>query len=321
MGTILITGANGFVGRHLAARLTAAGYALRLTVRRPLAVDDVLYKLGEVIDCGNVDSMTDWLPAVRGVSAVVHLANRAHVMYEMADEQAALYQHVNVDGTLRLAEQSAEAGVKRLIYLSSVKVLGESTGESGVFDDAVLPNPQNSYAVSKREAEQLLINIASTTAMNVTILRPPLVYGPGVGANFLRLMNWIACGIPLPLSAVDNRRSMIYVGNLADGIRVCLDETRAAGRFYLISDGTPVSTASLVEQLSNALQVADRSWPLPTAILRSLAGALGQGEGVRRLTDSLVVDDRLLRQDLNWQPPISREEGLQHTAKWFRTLR
>lgn len=320
MATCLVSGANGFVGRQLCAALAAGGHSLRLALRGQPERDDSLLRLGRPIVVGDVDGMTDWSPALAGATAVVHLANRAHVMVESAADSLAVYRRINVDGTRRLAEQAAAAGVRRLVYLSSVKVLGEATGLEP-FSDKSLPSPGDPYAVSKWEAEQALMSISASTGLQVTILRPPLVYGPGVGANFLRLMRWVARGVPLPLSAVDNRRSMIYVGNLAACIVVCLEHADAAGKTYLVSDGEAASTAALVERLAEALQVPDRSWPLPPGLLCRMASLVGQGDTVRRLTDSLEVDDRVIRLELGWAPPHSLDEGLRYTAEWFRTLR
>lgn len=316
----LVTGATGFVGRHLCAELAAAGYSLRFGMRRLPAADDSLQDLGESVVVGDVDGMTDWAPALAGVDAVVHLANRAHVMRERGGDPLAVYRRVNVEGTRHLAEQAADAGVRRFVYLSSVKVLGETT-EGKPFDDMSPPAPRDFYSISKWEAEQALADISAETGLQVTILRPPLVYGPSVGANFLRLMRWVAREVPLPFSAIDNRRSMIYVGNLAACIKTCLEHPGAAGRTFLVSDGAPVSTAGLVVALAKALDVPDRSWPLPPSLLVAMASLLGKGEEVRRLTESLEVDDCAARQDIGWMPPYSMEEGLKRTAEWFRSLR
>jgi nucleoside-diphosphate-sugar epimerase len=273
--------------------------------------------MGELIVVGDIHGTTDWFRALGDATAVVHLANRAHVMREKAEDPFALYHKVNVQGTRRLAEQAVAAGVRNFVYLSSVKVLGEAT-QSEPFDDKSLPNPQDPYAHSKWQAEQTLGSIASASGMQTTILRPPLVYGAGVGANFLWLMKWIARGIPLPLSAVCNHRSMIYVGNLVDSVRVCMEDPRAAGKSYLVSDGPAVSTAQLVQQLAVALGVPNRSWPVPPRLLQAFASASGRGGAVRRLTESLVVNDFTIRQETGWTPPHLLNDGLQQTADWFR---
>ena len=309
--TTLITGATGFVGRNLAQYL-ATRHPLRLAVRE-LAAGESLRSFGEVIATGNVCSSTDWSESLKGVNAIVHLANRAHVLRETAADPAAACREVNVEGTRRLAEQAAVAGVRRLVYLSSVKVLGERT-QVQAFGEASLPAPEDPYAESKRNAEQVLRDIAARTGLEVVVLRPPLVYGPGVGANFLRLMQWVAQGIPLPVAAIHNRRSLIYVGNLASAIEACLLHPAAAGRTYLLSDGAPVSTARLVTMLAAALGVSDRSWPLSPALLRLTGKVIGMGGEVARLVDSLEVDDVAIRRDLGWLPPLTMAEGLRATA-------
>jgi nucleoside-diphosphate-sugar epimerase len=242
-------------------------------------------------------------------------------MHELDDEHALTYQHVNLEGTRRLAEQAAEAQVKRLIYISSVKVLGESTDEIGVFNNLTPPNPQDAYARSKLKAENVLKEISNQAGMQLTILRPPLVYGPGVGANFLNLMACVARGIPLPLAAIGNQVSMIYVDNLADSVRACLYAPFSSGKTYLISDGAPISTASLISQLAYSLEVSNRSWALPLPSLLGIAKVFGRVEEMRRITKSLVIDDRDIRNEIGWQPPFTMAEGLSHTAKWFREAR
>lgn len=309
--TTLITGAAGFVGRNLGQYL-ATRHPLRLAVRE-LAAAESLRSFGEVFAVGNVCSSTDWSESLKGVNAVVHLANRAHVLRETAADPAAACREVNVEGTRRLAEQAVAAGVRRLVYLSSVKVLGERT-EARAFGEASLPAPEDPYAESKRDAEQVLHDIAARTGLEVVVLRPPLVYGPGVGANFLRLMQWVARGIPLPVAAIHNRRSLMYVGNLASAIEACLLHPAAAGRTYLLSDGAPVSTAQLVTLLAAALGVSDRSWPLSPAVLRLTGKVTGMGGEVARLVDSLEVDDAAIRRDLGWLPPLTMAEGLRATA-------
>ncbi|MDP1536720.1 MAG: NAD-dependent epimerase/dehydratase family protein [Burkholderiales bacterium] len=313
--TTLITGAAGFVGHNLGLYL-ATRHSLRLAVRA-LSAGESLRSFGEVVAVGNVCSTTDWTESLKGVHAVVHLANRAHVLRETATDPAAACREVNVDGTRRLAEQAVAAGVRRLVYLSSVKVLGERT-QAQAFGEASLPAPEDPYGESKRDAEQVLRDIAARTGLEVVVLRPPLVYGPGVGANFLRLMQWVARGIPLPVAAIHNRRSLIYVGNLASAIEACLLHPAAAGRTYLVSDGAPVSTAQLVTMLAAALAVSDRSWALSPALLRLTGMALGMSGEVARLVDSLVVDDDLIRRELGWNPPFSTAEGLRDTAIAYR---
>ena len=314
MASTLITGAAGFVGHYLCRHL-APRHALRLAVRA-LPAGDSLREFGEVHASGDVCGTTDWSESLRGVNAVVHLANRAHVMRESAVDPVAAYLEVNVEGTRRLAEQAVAAGVQRLVYLSSVKVLGERT-PAKAFDGLSIPAPEDPYGQSKRDAEQVLRDVAEKTGLEVVVLRPPLVYGPGVGANFLRLMRWVSRGIPLPVSAVHNRRSLIYVGNLASAIESALLHPAAAGKTFLVSDGAPVSTAQLVSMLASALEVSDRSWPLLPSLLQFAGTIAGKRGEVDRLIDSLAVDDSAIRRDLGWMPPFSMAEGLRETAIAF----
>ena len=313
--TTLIAGAAGFVGRNLCQYL-APRHSLRLAVRA-LPAGASLRDFGAVFASGDVCGTTDWSESLRGVHAVVHLANRAHITREATADPAAAWREVNVEGTRRLAEQAAAAGVRRLVYLSSVKVLGERT-QAEVFSEASLPAPEDPYGQSKRDAEQALRDVAAKTGLEVVVLRPPLVYGPGVGANFLRLMRWVARGIPLPVAAIHNRRSLIYVGNLVSAIETCLMHPAAAGRTYLVGDGEPVSTAQLVAMLASALTVSDRSWPLPPVLLRLAGTAVGMSSEVARLVDSLEVDDAAIRWELAWLPPFSLPEGLRETAAAYR---
>jgi nucleoside-diphosphate-sugar epimerase len=312
---ILITGAAGFVGRNLSDYLRPR-HTLRLAVRNAQPGHGAA-SAGDVVAVGDICGETDWTMALAGVEAVVHLANRAHVMRDNAADPLAVFRSVNVEGTRQLAEQSAAAGVRRLVYLSSVKVLGERSLEHP-FDEASSAAPEDPYGQSKWEAEQALHAVAAETGLEVVVLRPPLVYGPGVGANFLRLMQWVARGIPLPVSAIHNRRSLIYAGNLASAIETCLSHRAAAGRTYLLSDGAAPGTAQLVAMLASALKVPDRSWPLPPALLQWAGTLLGMGGAVARLTDSLAVDDAAIRRDLGWSPPFSMAGGLSETAAAYR---
>jgi len=315
---ILITGATGFVGRNL-SDLLRPRHVLRLAVRNPLPAQGV-HAADEVVAVGAIDGETDWSTALAGVDVVVHLANRAHVMRETVADPLQAFRTVNVEGTRSLAEQASAAGVRRLIYLSSVKVLGESTPDRP-FDESSQPAPEDAYGQSKLEAEQALCAVAAKTGLEVVVLRPPLVYGPGVGANFMRLMRLVARGLPLPLGAVRNRRSLIHVRNLASAIEVCLTHERAAGQTFLVSDGEAFSTAQLISMLAAGLGVADRSWALPPGLLRFAATCAGLKAQASRLLDSLVVDDAAIRRELGWVPPLSSAEGVRDTAAASRGSR
>jgi UDP-glucose 4-epimerase len=236
-------------------------------------------------------------------------------MNDRVQDPLVLYRATNTDATLNLARQAVAAGVKRFVFISSIKVNGE--GRELPYSEFDLPSPQDAYAISKWEAEQGLRAIESSTGMQVVILRPPLVYGPGVGANFLRLMRSVERGLPLPFGRVDNRRSLLYLGNFTDAIRVCLDHPAAAGQTFLLSDGEDVSSADLIRRLALAMHRPARLLPLPPSWLRAAGALLGRGAEVDRLLGSLSVDSSKIRRELGWRPPFSMDEGLSQTADYY----
>lgn len=308
MNQVLVTGANGFVGQALCPHLENAGWSVLKAVRAPRE---------GCITVGDISPDTDWRAALNGVDAVVHLAARAHIMQDSAQDPLAIYRAINCAGTGNLARQAAQSGVKRLLYVSSIKVNGESTTDRP-FRAGDTPHPQDPYGISKWEAEQALQRVATETTLEIVILRPPLIYGAGVKANFLRLIKLTARGLPLPLGMVKNRRSLLYLGNLADAIRVCLNHPAAAGKTYLVSDGEPLSTAELVQRLATALGISATLLPIPPSLLR-LAGLLtGKRAEVARLLDSLEIDNTAIRNELDWQPPYTLEQGLAATVAWYR---
>ena len=308
--TVLVTGANGFIGRALCDVLAASGRRVRQAVRMPVP------SLPDAMAVGDIGADTDWRTALEGVSGVVHLAARTHVLRETATDPLTEYRKINVSATKRLARSAAAGGVRRLVFVSSVKVNGEHTEERPFTEDGA-PRPKDAYGVSKWEAEQALSRIAAETGLEVVVLRPPLVYGPGVKGNFLRLMNLVARGVPLPLGAVDNRRSFIYSGNLTGAIATALDASQAAGRTYLVSDGEDVSTPDLVRGLARALGVKPRLLSLPLAALGLGATLAGKRAEFARLTGSLQVDSSRIRRELGWEPRYSLARGLEETARWF----
>ena len=273
---------------------------------------------GETAIVGNIDASTKWADALRGVDTVIHLAARVHVMKEKAADPLTEFLKVNLYGTSNLAQQAAGAGVKRLVYVSSVKVNGETT-DARPFAETDEPDPRDPYAVSKLQAEQVLQRISGETGLEVVIVRPPLVYGPGVKGNFLRLLAAIDRGIPLPLAGAHNLRSLVYVGNLVDALIVCASHPAAAGQTYLVRDGEDVSTAILVEKLSRALGRDSRLFGLPPGLLRAAATLLGRAEQMDRLFGSLRVNDQKIRGELGWVPPYSMEQGLRATVDWYRS--
>ncbi len=315
---VLVTGATGFVGLSANNAFSQVDISVCAAVRRPedagrLAAGQV------VVAVGDLSATTDWRAALEGIDAVVHLAGRAHVLKEDAADPLAECRRINRDATLNLARQAAAAGVKRFIFVSTVKVNGE--GRDALYTAIDAPDPHGPYAQSKWEAEQGLHEIAAQTGLEVVILRPPLIYGPGVKANFLRLLQAVDRGIPLPLAAVCNRRSLLYVENFASALLACLTRPEAAGRTYFVRDGEDVSSAELVRRLAHALGRPARLVPVPPGMLQAAGMVLGKKAAVDRLLGSLTVDDAPLRQELGWMPPFTLDEGLAATARWYRETR
>lgn len=268
------------------------------------------------IAVGDIGPATDWSAALAGIECVVHLAGRAHVASEGSAALAAA-RLVNVDGTRRLAEAAAANGVRRLVFLSSVKVNGEATGATP-YGESDPPRPEDAYGITKWEAEQALRQVAASSRMEIVVLRAPLVYGAGVKGNFLRLADLVARGVPLPLASVCNRRSLLYVGNLVDAIASCLASSRAGGKTYFVSDNEDVSTPTLVHALGGALGTPARLIACPVALLELAAAAIGRRADLRKLIGSLQIDTSWIRTDLGWRPPYSFLGGLQETARWYR---
>lgn len=314
MTRVLVTGATGFVGRALCPALAEAGFQVTAAVRDASVT---VPAADRIVAVPNIGPGTDWAEALKDAGAVVHLAARVHRMGEGRNEALTENRRVNAEGTRRLAEAAAKAGAKRFVFLSSVKVNGEETNSRPPFSEIDVPSPQDSYAISKWEAEQALIRVAAAGALEPTILRPPLVYGPDVRANFLALLKICRAAPPLPFGSVENRRSLLFVGNLTDAIRCCLSRPEAAGKTYMLSDGEDVSTPELIRRLAQAMDRPARLLPFPPGLLRFLGGLAGKGNTVARLLDTLAVDSRKIRQDIGWSPPFALGEGLARTAAWF----
>jgi len=309
----LVTGANGFVGRPLCAELLRQGHAVRGAIRSSAQLPDGV----EAIAVGNIDGDSDWADALQGVELVIHLAARVHVMKDTATDPLSEFLKVNLHGTENLARQAARAGVKRLVYVSSIKVNGEETHGRHSYTEQHKPAPKDAYGISKWQAEQALQRIAQETGLEVVIVRPPLVYGPGVKGNFISLLAAIDNEIPLPLAGARNERSLMYVGNLVSVLTDCATQPAAAGQTYLVRDGEDVSTASLVEKIAEALGRKPRSFKVPPGLLRAAALVLGRSAQIDRLFGSLRVNDAKLRGDLGWVPPFTLEQGLRVTANWY----
>jgi len=308
---ILLTGATGFVGSAVLARLERDGIAARAAVRRlgPSTFPDV-----PCVQVAGLGPDTHWEHALSGVQTVVHAAARVHVMREGLTDPLSEYRKVNVAGTLSLARQAAAAGVWRFVFLSSVKVNGEATQKGVPFGADDPPAPCDAYGVSKNEAEQGLREIAAETGMEVVLIRPPLVYGPKVQANFLSMMRWLHMGVPLPLGAIHNRRSLVALDNLVDLVATCLYHRAAANQTFLVSDGEDLSTTQLLRMLAEALARPARLIPVPPGWLQAGARLLGRQDTAQRLLGSLQVDISKTRALLGWAPPVSVTEGLQRTA-------
>jgi nucleoside-diphosphate-sugar epimerase len=311
---VLLTGSSGFVGSALIIRLLKDKVALRAVVRRenyqlPMDVDSVRVR--------ELTARNDWRESLSRVDAVIHLAARVHVMHDKVADPMTEFRLVNVECTLNLARQAAEAGVRRFVFVSSIKVNGESTLIGHSFSAEDEPNPQDSYGISKHEAEQGLRLLAEETGMEVVIIRPPLVYGPGVKANFASMMSWLARGVPLPFGAIHNQRSLVALDNLVDFIVTCLEHPKAANQTFLVSDGDDMSTTQLLQRLGAALGKPARLIPVPVGAMQYAATLLGKGAVAQRLFGSLQVDNSKTSDLLGWQPVVSVEEAVRKTAEAF----
>jgi nucleoside-diphosphate-sugar epimerase len=312
----MISGAGGFVGKALYAELLRRGQFVSAAVRS----GNSLTENTEVIIVGAIDSETNWADALRDVDVVIHLAARVHVMRDSATDPLAEFLQVNLHGTSNLARQAACFGVKRLVFASSIKVNGEQTSATQAFTELDEPNPHDYYSISKWQAEQALWRIAQETGLEIVVVRPPLVYGPGVKGNFAQMLAVVTKRIPLPLASVYNRRSLIYVENLVDALIACATHPVAAGQTYLVCDGEDVSTPDLLRQLGDAMRNPAHLLPFPTSWLRILGKLSGKSDQVERLLGSLQVDSGKIRRDLNWAPPYTLQQGLQATAESYRRL-
>jgi len=306
---VLITGASGFVGRRLFD--TAQPLPLRTAVR-----SGPVPGLGrDQVTVGNIDERTDWSHALTGVDCVVHLAARVHVMHPTPRDRVE-FERINVLGTERLARAAAAMGVKRFVFLSSIKVHGDANvGRAFRADD--MPRPQGDYARSKLEAERRLSAIEADSGMVVSIIRPPLVYGPGVRGNFYRLLSLAHSGVPMPLASIVNVRSMLSVWNLCDLIVALLRHERSMSGVFLVADGEDISTAELIRRLAQIMHRPARLFPMPAGALRALAALTGRGAEFGRLCNSLAVDNSQTRARLGWSPPLALEEGLERTVHWY----
>ena len=317
MMNVLLTGASGFVGGAVRRALQQGGATVRPVFRRETS-------FSQADACGDAtvlqtpfDGNTDWRTAVAGINTVVHCAARVHVMHDTAADPLTEFRNTNTYGTVNLAGQAAAAGVKRFVFVSSIKVNGERTVLGQPFTAEQAPAPIDPYGISKWEAEQQLHQLSAETGMEVVIIRPVLVYGPGVKANFLNMMKWLYKGVPLPLGAIHNKRSIVALDNLVDLIVTCIDHPRAANQTFLVSDGEDLSTTELLQRMSQALGKRPRLLPVPAWMLETAAKVVGKQSIAQRLCGSLQVDISDTQERLGWTPPVSVDTALRKTAQHF----
>ena len=301
---VLVTGATGFVGSELFSRLAIKERFCPLGAVRHVKGN------AQCVSVGDIRSDTEWNQALSSQNVVVHTAARAHIMKDEIPDPLAEYRKVNVDGTLNLARQAAEAGVSRFVFISSIKVNGEQTRLDQPFTPEDAPAPEDAYSISKMEAEQGLQALAAETGMEVVIIRPPLVYGPGVKGNFTSMIKLVEKGLPLPLGAIHNKRSLVALDNLVDLIIICIDHPAAANQVFLAGDGEDLSTTALLQGVARVMGKPSRLVPVPAGLLMFGASVLGRKAMAQRLLGSLQVDISKARNLLGWRPPLSVEEGL-----------
>ena len=313
--TYAITGATGFVGSAVLERLAAqSGVEIKALVRRvgvKLPGNAVAVQVGE-------DFLLEGDQPLEGVDVLVHCAARVHIMSDASSDPLSEYRSVNVAGTLKLAELAARSGVRRFIFISSIKVNGEGTAPGKPYTADDMPAPVDAYGISKMEAEQRLMLLGNATGMEIVIIRPVLVYGPGVKANFRSMMSWLNKGVPLPLGAIPNQRSLVALDNLVDLVVTCLDHAAAANQTFLVSDDDDMSTTELLKRMGEALQTPVRLIPVPAWLLLRGAALLGRKDVARRLCGSLQVDIRKTRSLLGWTPPLTVAQALSKTARSFQ---
>jgi UDP-glucose 4-epimerase len=316
MSHVLVTGANGFVGRALCRTLMAGGHHVTGLVRRPQQLEEgVTQWVDPTADFSTID--TGWSAGLN-VDSVVHLASRVHVMRDNAADPDAAFCATNVDGALRVAEAASRHGVRRFVFVSSVKALAEADAGRPLREDDT-PAPQDAYGRSKLAAEQALTDYARESGLEMVIVRPPLIYGPRVRANFLSLMDGVWKGIPLPLGRVDARRSVIFVDNLADALMHCATDSRASNQCFHVADSDAPTVPELVRALAHHLQRPSRLLSVPPCVLLAIGKLVGRSAQVDRLVGALELDTSRIRAQLGWQPPYSTDQGLAETARWYRS--
>lgn len=317
MKNILITGGTGFISKALFTSLLSNNYKVRTTVRETAELEKLPVGITG-LTTGNLVHVTDWKPFLDGVDVVVHLAAHVHHMQDDGSNSEETYQQINVKVTQALAETASKSGVKRFVFISSIKAMGEETEPHETWNESSPCKPQDAYGRSKYDAEQALTDISHKTGLEVVILRVPLVYGPNLKANMARLFRIVDRGLPLPLGKVKNTRSLLFVGNLVDAIRLSLDHPKAVGQTFLVSDGEDISSPELIRRIAHALNRPARLLPFPPSVLRWAGRLTGKSSMVDRLLNSLEIDSSMIRKELNWTPPFSMNQGLQETSAWFK---
>lgn len=314
--SIFITGATGFVGSALVWRLSKENFSISAAVLEGDNIDHVSTDV-KTLSVAPLSDSSDYTAAMQGAEVVIHLAARVHIMNDTADDPLHEFRKVNRYGTECIARQAADAGVKRFVFMSTVGVNGNLSGNTPFTEDD-RPRPHNPYSVSKFEAESALRKISEATGMQVVIVRAPLVYGPGNPGNFLSLLENVYKGIPLPFASVTNCKSFVYVENLADALACCAIHPDAAGQTFLVSDGEDISTPDLIRFLAVIMGKPCRLFPFPSSLMRLAGKALGKSNAVNQLLSSLQVDSSKIRNVLGWTPPFTLKQGLDKTAKWFK---
>jgi nucleoside-diphosphate-sugar epimerase len=315
MTRILITGATGFVGRALFKNLKSKKkYLVHLSTRTN---QEKLFEREKTFNIGEIDSNTNWKDALDKVDCIIHCAARAHKTEKKETDSLNAYRRINVDGTRNLANQAVAIGIKRFIFLSSIKVNGEETIASKSFKYNDISQPEDAYGISKWEAEQALLEISKQNGLEVVIIRPPLVYGEGVKGNFLRLLDLVYKQIPLPFAKINNLRSFVALDSLIDLIICCIDHPKAGGKTFLVSDGEDLSTLDLIRKLSKFMNKSPRLFRVPQLIIKLIGRLVGKSLEVKRLLGSLRVDNSYTREILGWSPALSLDESLEKTVRWY----
>jgi len=317
-GRVLVTGATGFIGRELCRDLLDCEYKVTAAVRRIKNDADIPATI-EQREVGKIGPRTRWNTILDGVTTIIHLVSEAELPSAPSQSLLDRYRIVNVEGTRSLEIAAAARDVQRIIFMSTIKVNGEITLTDVPFSENHPPQPQNAYAQSKWEAEQLLLSACRSSSVGLTVLRPPIVYGPHGSGNFLALMRLVDRGWPLPLASIQNKRSLIYVKNLTSAVIACLKAPQAAGKTYLVSDGTDVSTPEWIRTIASASGKRARLFPFPPKLLNLGGSLMGKSDISRRLTASLQIDSSQIRNELSWHPPFTLTEAFEATVRWYHS--